>query len=101
MTGGRVGRVDDGDGRESELLGRREGGHGGGGDEHVVRNSGEVGTGRHVRGQRNVRLRRVVKKAEVLLDPVVRRGPQTARSHAVVVGTVRIEAALEELLDEV
>ena len=52
-------------------------------------------------GQRDVRLSRVVKESEMLLDAVVRRGSQTARSHAVVVGTVGIEAALEELLDEV
>lgn len=103
MTGGRVGRdgrVDDGDGGEGELLGRGERGHGVG-DEHVVRDSGEVGTRRHVGGQRDVRLCGVVKESEMLLDAVVRRGSQTARSHAVVVGTVGIEAALEELLDEV
>ena len=101
MTGGRVGRVDDGERGERELLGRREGRHGGGGEEHVVRHAGKVRARRHVGGERNVRLCGVVKKPEVLLDAVVRRGAENARSHAVVVGTVGVEAALEELLDKI
>ena len=56
---------------------------------------------RRVRNHRDLRLRHLGEQAEVLFDAIVRRGAETARRDAVVIGNVRVEAAIQQLLHEI
>ena len=57
--------------------------------------------GRRVGDHRDFRLGHLGKETQMLLDAVVRRRAQTARRHAVVVGNVRVEPAVQQLLHEI